>query len=148
MVIFCGSRYFPQDTLPKNIALLRFAILDIQLSLNGMPIRDLLADVVALLASSRIVLESLQLRIMLSPELFIMNPNRVEDEFHEFLDTHLSSLKAFRGGPEVEVQVDGDPELTNLEINAIFLSQRTAVSRRILEYVRALIGDNVIELEV
>jgi hypothetical protein len=149
MVIFCGSRFSPGDALPTNIRLLRFAFLDIQLSYNADSIEKLLAGIVQLLSSPEIMFERLKLRIRLSIELFVMRSYDEEGAFWAYLDANLNCLKALRGGPEVHVQVDGDPDLASLHLISIIpLSRQETILKLTCEYLRALLGGKVIEVTI
>jgi hypothetical protein len=140
MVIFCGSRFFKGDVLPTNIKLLRFAFLDINISVKK-DVRVLLAGVVRQLLSPEMTLERLKIRITLSMELLALSRNDKVSGFVAHLEANLSKLKRLRHVTDVSVEVDVYYEFSSIIWeNIIDEPHRAARVDLTRHYVQWLLG--------
>jgi hypothetical protein len=140
VVIFCGSRFFPGDILPRNIRLLRFACLDVHLTYNTHVIHTLLAGVVQQLSSPEMTLERLKIRITLSIGLLTMSMHGEEGlkAFKAHLEAALRSIRHFQHVTDVSVQIHVNDEydsairkeLTHKHVKAMLGCEATDVTTR------------------
>jgi hypothetical protein len=147
LIIFCGSRFFPSEPLPMSLRLLRFVCLDIKLPYKAPDIAVLLTAVVRQLSFQEIPVEKLRLRIMLPIELFVTDSHEVKETLWEYLNANLGVIGYLRDGPDTEVQVFGDPDLSStVWVDIIPFSRPVAICKLTFEYLKTLLGGKVLQV--